>query len=369
MEKPTLSRKELYHLVWSTPISTLSKQFSITVSKLRTICKRMNIPIPDQGYWQRKKFNKQVEIPDLPEDNSATIDSGNMVNVAENKKPDRMQEIKEDIEKSCKKLLRVPKKLVNPDNLIVEVKNDLDNKYVSSIGREAGYVSTHRSGIPVYVTPKNLSRSLIILDSFVKLVRARHHSIKLNGLSYEIIIDVETYEFGIREKQERVESTHENYAYDYNPTGILVLTVGRYFKKREFFDGKQPLEKKLSSAVAYLEYLTEYWKKIKAEHDVLNEELEAKKKVLFEIRERKEYELKRIKELFTKATLFHHTTILRNYINAVELNAQSGFYSDNLDLWIEWAKNKVEWFDPLINRADEILSDEDKETLLEELNK
>jgi hypothetical protein len=45
MEQVTLTRKELYDLVWAQPLSRLTKKYKISDNGLRKICKRMNIPI------------------------------------------------------------------------------------------------------------------------------------------------------------------------------------------------------------------------------------------------------------------------------------------------------------------------------------
>jgi len=67
MEQVTLTRKELYDLVWAEPLSRLAKRYKISDNGLRKICKRMNIPIPAMGHWQKIQYNKKVTIIKLPE--------------------------------------------------------------------------------------------------------------------------------------------------------------------------------------------------------------------------------------------------------------------------------------------------------------
>ena len=67
MEKVTLTRKELYDLVWSEPLSRLAKRYKISDNGLRKICKRMNIPLPAMGHWQKIQYNKKVTIVKFPE--------------------------------------------------------------------------------------------------------------------------------------------------------------------------------------------------------------------------------------------------------------------------------------------------------------
>jgi hypothetical protein len=38
--------------------------------------------------------------------------------------------------------------------------------------------------------------------------------------------------------------------------------------------------------------------------------------------------------------------------------------SEELSNWIKWSIDKADWFDPIVNKKDELLSDKDKEEVL-----
>ena len=60
-------RQELYERVWRIPIVKLEKEFGISDSVLRERLRRLIIPVPGLGYWQKKSANKPVEPrPPLP---------------------------------------------------------------------------------------------------------------------------------------------------------------------------------------------------------------------------------------------------------------------------------------------------------------
>lgn len=61
MDKQTFNRKELYDLVWSEPMLTLSKKYNISDVGLRKMCIRMGIPMPKAGHWQKLQFGKKVK--------------------------------------------------------------------------------------------------------------------------------------------------------------------------------------------------------------------------------------------------------------------------------------------------------------------
>ena len=60
-----LSREELYELVWSEPLLTLSKRFGLSDNGLRKRCKAMNVPTPPRGYWQRPRRSKRPSLPPM----------------------------------------------------------------------------------------------------------------------------------------------------------------------------------------------------------------------------------------------------------------------------------------------------------------
>lgn len=66
MEQQNFTREELYQLVWSEPMLTLSKKYLISDSGLRKLCIRLDIPIPRAGHWQKLKFRKKVYNSPLP---------------------------------------------------------------------------------------------------------------------------------------------------------------------------------------------------------------------------------------------------------------------------------------------------------------
>lgn len=61
------TRQQLYELVWSEPISVVAKRVGISDVGLRKNCVAMNIPVPERGYWARKRAGQAVCRAILPE--------------------------------------------------------------------------------------------------------------------------------------------------------------------------------------------------------------------------------------------------------------------------------------------------------------
>lgn len=62
-----LSRRQLYDLVWSEPLRSLSARFGISDVALKKTCQRARIPTPERGYWAKKEGGQKTVVPPLPE--------------------------------------------------------------------------------------------------------------------------------------------------------------------------------------------------------------------------------------------------------------------------------------------------------------
>lgn len=63
----SLSRQELYDLVWSEPMRGLAPRFEISDVALRKTCVRAFVPVPERGYWAKLKAGKPaIRVKLLP---------------------------------------------------------------------------------------------------------------------------------------------------------------------------------------------------------------------------------------------------------------------------------------------------------------
>ena len=51
--KKTFTRRELYDLVWSKPISKIAPEFGISDVALHKVCEKHRVPRPPRGYWAK----------------------------------------------------------------------------------------------------------------------------------------------------------------------------------------------------------------------------------------------------------------------------------------------------------------------------
>lgn len=66
MPVESVSREELYGLVWSEPMTKVATRFDVSSSFLARVCSRLNVPRPPRGYWAKLAVGKTRPKPELP---------------------------------------------------------------------------------------------------------------------------------------------------------------------------------------------------------------------------------------------------------------------------------------------------------------
>ena len=214
----------------------------------------------------------------------------------------------------------------------------------------------------------NLDRALRFFDTVIKLLKHRGHSIKkgIYGYGFLALIDGIEIRLYLRETTRRVNSTRENYNYDYVPTGEFIFQVGEGYKHLEFRDGKTfHLEDLLPKIVAKLELYAKEEKEWQEECRISKIKREKEEDIKKIFQEHRQKELSNFKQLLSNAERFDKITKLRNYIKSVEEDALvNNSLDEEHNNWIVWAKDKADWYDPLIRREDDFLSDYDLDKMI-----
>ncbi|MGA1803417.1 hypothetical protein [Rhizobium sp. HT1-10] len=64
----TVTRQQLYEMVWSAPAYHAAKQLEISSRYLTTLCRWLDVPAPPRGYWRRLTTGGRPPQPPLPAD-------------------------------------------------------------------------------------------------------------------------------------------------------------------------------------------------------------------------------------------------------------------------------------------------------------
>ena len=62
----SLTRQQLYELVWSKPMHHLAKDYGVSDRAMAKLCARNQVPVPPRGYWAKKNSGQKVVRPPLP---------------------------------------------------------------------------------------------------------------------------------------------------------------------------------------------------------------------------------------------------------------------------------------------------------------
>lgn len=364
MNKLVFTRQELYDLVWSEPLIRIAKKYNISDNGLRKICKKMDIPLPDNGYWQKVNYNKPVNRKKLPISyngpNEIKLTDRNEENIT-NPAATGVKSILKSYETIDQSIFRVPERLTNPDKLIIAAQRTLTSKKTSEWSR--WLVNTYSEEISIKVAPASVSRALRIMDTIIKVLRFKGYDLIVGSRETYAVIEGEKIEIALREKL-RVEKVVEKNGWNtnkYYPIGQLILRVDRTYRSKEFVDGEKSLEEKLPSIIAEIEYRGQKEKEERIKHEIRRKQEEERQRIEKERKARKDKEIQDFKNLLHESKSWHKSVILDNYIKEVEKRAtENNTLTEELKTWLMWAKNKAEWFNPFIKKEDEFLTEQDR---------
>jgi len=339
MKRPnTFTRKELYELVWKTPLSQLALQYNIPDEGIRKICIKYQIPLPKSGHWTKLRFKKKVIADKLPEYNEGSdvkimLTEGQAIALSDSKSSE-LNVLANEIELNHPKIIVVPSRISEYTKLVKETKDVLDKQRASKWrGYELCIRSfSSRGTISMEITKKIAPRALRFINSFIKLAEKRSHIVTESYIE----VNGEKFKFRVREKHNRIKRDDSRFdSSDLVPNGKLSLKFDDLHGK-EWYDGRKPLEEQLSRIMAFFEIRSRKDKIKRAEieewHRQYNIEKEKEKKIRIE----QENEDERFKQLLKDAESWEQSNRLNLFIDEVSKRENN-----------DWAKMRVKRLDPL----------------------
>ncbi len=358
------TRHELYDLVWSKPMTTLAKEFNLSDNGLRKICMKNDIPLPNMGYWAKAKYGKvitRISLSKHIDDNEKLIE----INVIDGniKTLKNRTYFLSQITNNKVLSLKVAKRLSNPNKLIIEAQSHLklDKKSWNNPASEITF--TQKGFLDLVVAPKNLSRALCIYDCVIKNLDILNYKIKLDSKgTYITSMDNHEIGFSFREKYRIVEST-DNHGWrnrDLIPSGILSIKLDG-FGTSEFKDfEKKSLEEQLPKILATIESRINEIRDFREKQAEKEKEKARIEEIARKIQQRKDDELNKFRHFFNSAQRWKKYIVLKEYYDMVCSEYEKGNEIKDND-WILWAKEKLDWYNPLLDNKDSILLNLDKE--------
>jgi hypothetical protein len=300
--------------------------------------------MPYLGYWQKLKYNKQIIKPILSEKQSTQKDikfqSTGIYNPNTNKAANS----------TPIPILKIPIKLVNPDPLVKKASLKMMKQKQSQNYLYPGLIYSGNNSAAICVTKDNISRSLKIMDTFIKYFKGLGHKVYIENAATILQIGRIKFEISIRERYKRVKK-ESNYSWDqFENVASGFITFRYIYLRKEWLEGKTPLEEMLNKIASY--FINEALKREleQQENDKFHRKMEeetrlSEQKVQLEKEERKKFNL-----LMEDALRWEKASLLKRYLDHVD-NSQNNKTVE----YMEWARMKYLWIDPTISVKDEIL--------------
>lgn len=375
-------REKLYDELWTEPVAKVALKYEVSDATLRKHCKKLDIPLPDKGYWAKLKSGQKVAKTKLPK---VTREVSKYVSEYLIKFREDLDELTDDellsgkelnlltadtisyIKERCNKIT-VPNQLRDACNEILNHKEEIEKRkkrdrelrsavkgtiYYNNIYSKFG---ENESVFPINVSQTNINRAYRIVDALIKVLpdfEARifvgdNSRIWPNPPQDRAVITFVKMQFSI--------SINEN-------GNNLVLNADKDLKYSDQPDNR--LENQFSSIIYNLlvegnRRYAEWLVKRREEERQWQEQIriweeEKRQKRLAELRENR---LEEIKLLLVSADDWEKAGRLRKYLDAIESKTECISNEKEKDIikkWIIVQRKKADWLDPLVYIEDELL--------------
>lgn len=377
-----LKREDLYIEVWSQPMTKLAKKYGLSDVGLRKRCKKLRIPLPQRGHWQKSKYVKMLRRPPLPPMKEADMVEFNIVKkekrfVGEEQNTEAQAMIA--FEKLEENRIRVVHTLRDPHQYVQQTEKILSKAKPNSY--DNGILNPKVGCLDIQVSPESLSRALLIMDALIKSLEARGLKVSISNKDKRVtsvsVLD-ETFEFCVKEflkqtkheltpaeKKKKEELSWYDYfpKYDYNPSGRLSLIIKTYSGdgiRKTWTDGKkQRVENCLNAFILGLIMIAVAKKVERIERARREREWQERENKRVELARLRREEEERVQALEKEASAWNKSQQIRAYLKAVRENALQKHGEiepgSELDKWLTWADQQADRFDPLVESPPSIL--------------
>jgi hypothetical protein len=362
----TLSREELYALVWATPMSRLAVQYGLSGNGLAKICRRLDVPYPPRGYWARKEAGKKVSQAALPGIQLGTRAQVTIAPSLPASPPPQMPSALEDGLATARRLtagLRVPSKLHHPHQVVAgwieERQRSRDQAKARSWGR-GDYM-------PPNFTAMERRRHRLLSTLFIALER-HGYTAKVDERGRPAVeIARQPAAVIIKEKYRQVRRplTEEEKKRGFNPkrpwrqelqpTDLLQLTIEPRLHstlRSSWIDAAdQPLEAQLPEIAAVFIAAAPMLQERRRQYEENERRRHEEEMRRYEERQRQQLERNRLRGFLELASRWKEVETARLFLDALA-NRAVGDLDEVIDdrtvgEWIVWARERLTAHNPL----------------------
>ena len=180
MASSSLTREQLYELVWSEPMLKVAARYDVSSSYMARVCTLLNVPRPERGYWAKLAVGKAPPKPPLPEaipgDESVWTKGGGPYSKKDKALP-------RPPSKQHKRKIKPTVSKVKKHHLISGAKHHFENqRYVHDIG----YLKpTKKLLVDLVVSKPCLDKALAFANEIFLLLESKGHHVVIAPKSEE----------------------------------------------------------------------------------------------------------------------------------------------------------------------------------------
>ena len=204
---PVLTRRDLYELVWSKPITKLAEDFGLSDVGLAKICERHRVPTPPRGYWARKEAGQKVKQTIFVQVDDAQLDRVE-IHSSRHELPEPVRIVVERQRKERAERLRparpqqaTPVSISPVEELHPEIRATA-KALRRSKGAEAEAKGDGMCGVTVGT--RTVERVISVLDQLARACECRGLAVTAAGTCVAVSVGADTVRFSITEKTKRV---------------------------------------------------------------------------------------------------------------------------------------------------------------------
>jgi len=379
----TMTRKDLYEKVWSSPTTELREVLGISDVAIAKLCKKLNVPKPPRGYWEKIKYGHQVSRPPLPPTDS---DIPDQATIRPSLRDVQQTAAKSDSDNHTTHLsadafaLPVNFKSIHP--LIKRAREVLTAASKERHQRTVYQRLWHNTPgtLDVRVSAEGVTRALKIMEALILGLENKGYSVladgkaqawkqketrttQVSGLEYPVDIYLEELSRRVKYVPPRGElrGSYEQ-RFDYRPTGKLRLVIDEYcgegFKRQWNVNDDDSLAETLAS---FFDGLVETAKALKIRDD--NREREHRE---YEREQRLAHEEEERRcELSAAALKWEERQRHQRFLDALktEIHRRKQRLGPNsrLGIWLAWAERHLNEDDPVGNLIKNLEEDREQD--------
>ena len=370
------NREELYEEVWSVPMRALAKKYGISDVGLAKVCRKLQIPLPGRGHWEKKAAGQDVQCIPLP-----AVETKISV-----QRPAPRRE-KPPLETFATEQERAQiERLEQSSRELVLKRGDLSHPLVAQARAVLAHASaddrkillTNEQCLDIRVSKGALDRALRIMATLISAIESEGFAVEVGNGQREhtaVLIGGQHVKFGLVERVERVAlaapppggvlervlnfggkpATNE-------PSGQLSIEIWHYWgeEQKRWKDGKSHrLEELIARIMAC-------FIRIAAAERVSKEKQAAEQRESQRRAEERAQLHQRIKAEESRVRALHHATAnwlraehLRSFVSAARDSARQGGQPCEVGTqfgnFLAWAEQQADRIDPLKESPTSIL--------------